>query len=252
MQKRLYRSLQALLLMGMCIFLASKLASGKLTYYINLRFIPLTILGIIFLAVLAQTLFTEVRRSRQHAQEVEHGEDDHDDHDHASVSANLWFMLVPLLIGVLIPARPLDSSAFATKGFNTNSPLVSADSSAQLFETASEERNILDWIKLFNYETDLSPFIGQKASVIGFVYFDESLGKNQFFVSRFIISCCAADSFAIAMVGEWPQASTLEKDSWVLVKGTVQSITLHDQVVPLIQAESVQTVPVPEQPYLFP
>lgn len=249
MPKRLYRSFQALLLLGMCIFLASKLASGQLTYYINLRFIPLTVFGIIFLAVLTQTMFTEIKRSRQGPQDTEHEEHDH---DHAPASANLWFMLVPLLIGVLIPARPLDSSAFATKGFNTNSPLVSADSSAQLFETDSEERNVLDWIKLFNFETDLSPFIGQKASVIGFVYFDESLNKNQFFVSRFIVSCCAADGFAIAIVGEWPQASTLEQDSWVLVKGTVQSITLHDRAVPMIQAESVQEVPIPEQPYLFP
>jgi len=246
MPKRLYRSFQALLLLVLCIFLASKLASGKLTYYINLRFIPLTIFGVIFLAVLAQTLFAEIKRSRQLAQAGD------DEHEHAPASSNLWFMLVPLLIGVLIPARPLDSSAFATKGFNTSSPLVSADSSAQLFETDSEERNVLDWIKLFNYETDISQFIGQKASVIGFVYFDQSLNKNQFFISRFIISCCAADGFAIAMVGEWPQATNLEKDSWVLVKGTIQSITLNEQVVPLIKADSVQAVPVPEQPYLFP
>ena len=109
-------------------------------------------------------------------------------------------MLVPLLIGVLIPARPLDSSALATKGFNTNAPLVSADSSAQLFETDSEERNVLDWLKLFNYERDVSQFFGQKASVIGFVYFDEALGENQFLVSRFVVSCCSADAFALGMV----------------------------------------------------
>ncbi len=246
MPKRLYRSYQALLLLALCIFLATKAASGQLTWYINLRFVPLTIIGVVFLAVLAQTLFAEIKRSRQHTEE------DEDEHDHVPAPANLWFMLIPLMIGVLIPARPLDSSAFSTKGFNTNSPLVSADSSAQLFETTSEERNILDWIKLFNFETDLSPFLGQKASVIGFVYFDKSLNENQFFVSRYVISCCAADGFAIAMVGEWPKASTLEQDSWVLVKGTVRSITLNKQVVPVIQAESVQTVPVPEQPYLFP
>ena len=247
MPKRLYRSFQALLLLGMSIFLGSKAANGQLIYYINQRFVPLTIFGIIFLAVLAQTMFTENKRARQQS------DDDHDhDHDHAPASANLWFMLVPLLIGVLIPARPLDSSAFVTKGFNTNAPLVSADSSAQLFETDSEERNVLDWIKLFNYQRDISQFLGQKASVIGFVYFDEALNQNQFLVSRFVVSCCAADGFAVAMVGEWDQAATLKQDSWVLVKGTVQSITLNDQVVPLIQAESVQAVPAPEQPYLFP
>ncbi len=249
MRKRLYRSVQAMLLLALCIFFASKITGGKITYYINLRFIPLTIIGAIFLGVLAQTIFAEIRRSRQLGW-MEH--DDSHDHDHAPASANLWFMLVPLLIGVLIPAKPLDSSALATKGFNTNSPLVSADSSAQLFETTSEERNILDWIKLFNYETDLSPFTGQKASVIGFVYFDDSLKEDQFFISRFVISCCVADGFAIAMIGEWPEASTLKKDAWVLVKGTVQPVKLNDQIVPLIQVESVQTVPIPEQPYLFP
>jgi len=240
------RSFQGLLLLGLSIFFASKAANGQLTWYINARFIPLTIFGIIMLAILAQTVFTEIKRSRQRALAGEH------DHDHAPAPSSLWFMLVPLLVGVLIPARPLDSSAFATKGFNTNAPLVSADSSALLFEIDSEERNVLDWIKLFNYEEDVTQFIGQKASVIGFVYFNEDLSKNQFFVSRFVVSCCAADGFAIAMAAEWDDAATLQQDSWVLVKGTIEAITIDDRRVPMIVAESVQEVPVPSQPYLYP
>lgn len=242
MHTRMIRSFQGLLLLGLCIFFASKAANGQLTWYINSRFIPLTIFGIVFLAVLTQVIFSEIRRSRQQNEE----------HDHAPAPVNLWVMLLPLLIGVLIPARPLDSSAFATKGFNTSSPLVSADSSAQIFETESEERNVLDWIKLFNYQEDTSQFTGERASVIGFVYFDETLGEKQFFVSRFVVSCCAADGFAIAMPAEWEDAATLEQDSWVLVKGTIESVTLDGRVTPLIVAESVQPVPVPEQPYLYP
>jgi putative membrane protein len=249
MPKRMYRSFQGLLLLGLCIFFASKAASGQLTWYINARFIPLTLFGMVFLGILAQTIFSEVKRSRQ--QENEGHEHAHD-HDHAPSSAALWIMLVPLLIGVLIPARPLDSAAFASKGFNTSAPIVSADSSAQLFETASEERNVLDWLKLFNYETNTTRFNGEQASVIGFVYFDDNLEANQFFVSRFVVSCCAADGFAIAMPAEWDGNATLTQDSWVLVKGTIQSITLNDRAVPLIIAESVQEVPVPNQPYLFP
>ncbi|MBM4426311.1 MAG: TIGR03943 family protein [Chloroflexi bacterium] len=246
MPSRMIRSFQGLLLLGLSIFFASKAANGQLTWYINARFIPLTIFGIIMLAILAQTVFTEIKRSRQRALAGEH------DHDHAPAPSSLWFMLVPLLVGVLIPARPLDSSAFATKGFNTNAPLVSADSSALLFEIDSEERNVLDWIKLFNYEEDVTQFIGQKASVIGFVYFNEDLSKNQFFVSRFVVSCCAADGFAIAMAAEWDDAATLQQDSWVLVKGTIEAITIDDRRVPMIVAESVQEVPVPSQPYLYP
>lgn len=244
MQKRMYRSFQGLLLLGLFIFFASKAASGQLTWYINARFIPLTLFGMVFLGILAQIIFSEVKRARQR----ENGEG----HDHAPSPASLWIMLVPLLIGVLIPARPLDSAAFASKGFNTSAPIVSADASAQLFETASEERNVLDWLKLFNYETNTIRFNGETASVIGFVYFDDSLEENQFFVSRFVVSCCAADGFAIAMPAEWDGAKTLKQDSWVLVKGTIQSITLNGRAVPLIVAESVQEVPVPNQPYLFP
>lgn len=248
MQKRMYRSFQGLLLLGLCIFFASKAASGQLTWYINARFIPLTLFGMVFLGILAQTIFSEIKRARQRENSEGH---DHD-HDHAPSPASLWIMLVPLLIGVLIPARPLDSAAFASKGFNTSAPIVSADSSAQLFETASEERNVLDWLKLFNYEANTARFNGEAASVVGFVYFDDSLEANQFFVSRFVVSCCAADGFAIAMPAEWDGSAALTQDSWVLVKGTIQSITLNGRAAPLIVAESVQEVPVPNQPYLFP
>ncbi|MBL8077053.1 MAG: TIGR03943 family protein [Anaerolineales bacterium] len=245
MPHRLYRSFQALLLLALCLFFAGKLASGQLSYYINLRFIPLTIFGVIFLALLAQTLFSENRRSRQQ----EH-EDEHHDHDH--VPANLWFMVVPLAIGLLIPARPLDSSAFATKGFNTTGPMVSSDSAAKLFETESQDRNVLDWVKISYYEKDITPYLDQQASVIGFVYRDDQLNENQFYVSRFIISCCAADASSIGMIVNWDDAKTLKQDSWVLVKGSISSTILKDQTLLVIDAESIQDVPVPEQPYLYP
>ncbi len=249
MPQRMFRSYQGLLLFGLCLFFVFKAINGQLTWYINVRFIPLTILGMIFLGVLAQTIFSEIRRSRKHEQEhPEH----HHEHDHAPSAANLWFMLIPLVIGLLIPARPLDSSAFSTKGFNTSAPLVSSDSSAQIFETESEERNILDWLKIFNFETDVTQFIGQKASVVGFVYFDETLETNQFFVSRFVVSCCAADGFAIAMPVLWEDAATLQQDAWVVVQGTIDTLDLNGQRTPMIVAEAINATDIPAQPYLFP
>lgn len=246
MPHRLIRSFQGLILLGLCLFFASKAINGQLTWYINARFIPLTLFGIIFLAILAQTLFAEVKRSRQQDDEHDHH------HEHSHTSTGMWIMLIPLAIGILIPARPLDSSAFDSKGLNNNAPIVSADSSVRLFETESEERNILDWLKLFNYNDDVNQFIGQTASVIGFVYFDEALGENQFYVSRFVVSCCAADGFAIAIPVKWNNLSTLEQDSWVQVKGTIETVVIDERNIPLLVAESIQPVPIPEQPYLFP
>jgi uncharacterized repeat protein (TIGR03943 family) len=248
MPKRLYRSLQALLLLGLFLFLMGKIVNNQLLWYINLRFIVLTQVGIVFLAILSQRLFTEARKLREQNADEEHAHD----HDHKPASASLWIMFLPLLIGIVIPARPLDASAVSTKGLTTSSPLISAEASSRLFETESEQRNILDWVKLFHFEQDLNPYIGQQSSVVGFVYHDSRLPQGQFFVSRFILSCCAADGYAVGMIVEWPGAETLEQDTWVQVKGPVDVISFEGVISPLVRAEAVEVVLQPDQPYLYP
>lgn len=253
MPPRLYRSLQALLLLGLFMFLMGKVVNNQLLWYINQRFMLLTQIGIVFLAILAQRLLTEVRRARQQAADHDHTHADHADHDHAPAPVNLWIMLIPLLIGIIIPARPLDSSAVSAKGITTSSSaLISSDSTSRLFETESEQRNILDWVKLFYFEEDLNPFIGQQASVVGFVYREASLPEGQFMVSRFILSCCAADGYAVGMIVDAPPGQTFEADAWVKVTGPVDVASFNGKPSPLIHAATVELVPQPEQPYLYP
>ena len=112
MSSRLYRLLQGVMLIILGIFLAEKAISGKLTWYINLRFLPLTIVGIVLLAFLAQAVFR-------------HMGDNEVDHDHVHVvPGGLLILIIPVLVGVLLPARPLDSIAVDSKGISINAPLV--------------------------------------------------------------------------------------------------------------------------------
>lgn len=261
MSERVYRSLQALLMLFLFIFLAEKVVSGRLSWYINLRFMPLTILGMLILGAMAQIIFTDLRRTREKktggkkARRQDQSRDDHDHdhgHEHKPAWGNLWFLAAPLLIGVLVPARPLDASAVATRGLTTSAPLVSSDSAAKVFETASEERNVLDWLRLFGSQSDLSSFLGEPSSVTGFVFRDEKLTGSQFYLGRFVVSCCSADGSAIALVVEWPDAAAMEENAWVLVKGPMGSLTLDGMRTPLIQAESVELIEEPAQPYLYP
>ncbi len=141
---------------------------------------------------------------------------------------------------------------FPQKDFTTSSALVSSQSSTKPFETDSEQRNVLDWVKLFYFEKDLSPYKGQQASVIGFIYFDDRLPKGQFFVSRFIISCCAADGYAVGMIVDGAEISSLKQDDWVLVKGSIDAVAFDNGISPLIHAEAVEPVAQPDQPYLYP
>ena len=248
MSKQLYRSWQAVLLLALFLFFTSKVISNQLNWYINLRFMALTEIGIAFLAVLAQRLFMEARRANKTKLEEEHAHE----HDHTPAPVNLWIMLIPLAIGILIPAKPLNSAAVSTKGLTTSSALISSQAPSKLFETESEQRNVLDWVKLFYFEKDLQPYLGQRASVIGFVYFDEKLPPGQFFVSRFVISCCAADGYAVGMIVDWQAAGSLKKDTWVKVSGPVEATTFNNGTSPLIRAEAVELVEQPDQPYLYP
>jgi putative membrane protein len=87
--------------------------------------------------------------------------------------------------------------------------------------------------------------------VIGFVYHDPRLSEGQFMVGRFTITCCVADALAVGMVVAWPEAKDLPDNHWVRVQGAVQTVLLDGQTLPLIDAETVEIIPEPQQPYLF-
>jgi putative membrane protein len=252
MTMRLYRYLQGFMMILTSIFLLQKIISGNLNWYINQRFMPLTVLSVIVLLIIGVIVF----RAAHNMHDDEHHDHAHDehhhDHDHKVSAWGLIMAMLPLVVGVLIPAQPLASNAISGKGLSSAPPIAAGGSSTIRFDQAADDRNILDWIRLFNSSNSAETYLGQNANVIGFVYHDPRLKAGQFLISRFAVVCCTADAFAIGMVVDWPKSASLPDDQWIKVKGPVQSTQLADQKIPLIQATSVEPVQVPDQPYLFP
>jgi putative membrane protein len=258
MSPRVYRTLQALTLTGLGVFLLEKIWSGTLYWYISDRFLVLTLLAAIGFLILAQTILPKRKPAMATAGGSEtahvhtHDEHGHDHHHEGNVSPwGLMIVALPVVLGLLVPAKPLGASAIANKGVNVSAPIVASGQSVRL-DIAPQERNILDWIRVYTAATDPSALEGQPADVIGFVYQDSRLPDQQFLVGRFTISCCVADALAIGMAVDWPEASALPANSWVRVKGPVKATTIDGQRMPLIVAESIETVPEPSQPYLYP
>jgi len=235
---RLYRHFQALALLALGLFLLEKLLSGKLVWYIHQRFWPLTALGIVGLLALSQAVFQSARRVDLNAGERRSG-------------WGLPIVLLPLMVGWVLPAQPLNASAIDSKGIDSGVPLASGGASLP-FGVAADERNILDWLRLLSGGQEAASFVGQPVNVIGFVYRDPRLPEGQFMVSRFAIVCCAADAFALGLAVQWPEAASLAQDGWVKVKGTMQTTQLDGKTQWLVIAESVETAELPDQPYLFP
>lgn len=253
---RTQRSLQALILAALGVFLLQKIFAGTLYWYINQRFMILVLAAGMGLLVLAQMVFQSLRPTPEPQNLVEA---DHPPHEHQAGRERgtlpVWGLVVvalPVLLGVLIPARPLGTSAIANKGVNTNAPIGAGSGATMTLDIAPENRTVLDWVRVFNYESNPAVFNGQPADVVGFVYHDPRLPDGQFLVGRFALNCCVADATAIGMAVAWPAEANLADNSWVRVRGAVLAAALNGKPLALIQAASIEQVAEPEQPYLYP
>jgi uncharacterized repeat protein (TIGR03943 family) len=259
---RTVRSLQALILAGLGLFLLSKIWTGTLYWYINQRFLLLILAAAVGLLALAARVLPRPRAPAAAAHTHDH--DHADDHEHAAEpehapaapsAAPLWgllFLAIPVALGVLVPARPLGSAAIANKGINTTAPLTAGGGDPVQLDLASTDRNVLDWVRAFNYAADPSTFAGQGADVTGFVYHAAELPQDQFLVSRFAVTCCSADATAVGLLVQWADAPSLQDNAWVRVQGPMAVGSLDGHPTPLIQAAALEGVAEPDQPYLYP
>lgn len=249
MTDRTYQTLQALTLLGLGVYFFFQLLSGTLYYYINARFFWLVALAGALFLILGGRALPLGQNPHQHT-DHEHGHD----HEHPSPAGRRWTLLLvalPLLLGVLLPARPLEASAVQAKGLVLEGALISGGNPIAL-EQPADQRTILDWIRAFNYSPDPQEFSGETADIVGFVLRDERLGPDEFLLARFTVTCCVADAFAIGVVVQAPNAADLAINSWVHVRGPVSVAELGGSRLPRITAESLTRVQAPPQPYLFP
>jgi putative membrane protein len=251
MKTRRARTLQALVLALTGFFLLEKIWSGTIFLYINQRFMVLVALAGVALVIMAQIVFQARPPTSQ--------TDDPSDTDEITENAKpekptspAW-IAIPLLLSLLIPARPLGASSLSNRGISVSSPFMVQSSGAQILaEQPPVQRTVLEWIRTFSATADPSALAGEPVDVIGFVYHDPRLPAGQFLVARFTISCCIADAAAIGLTVAWDGAQALTANQWVRVQGEMATSQLDGQTVPLIRADQVSIIPEPAQPYLFP
>jgi uncharacterized repeat protein (TIGR03943 family) len=261
MSPRLQRSLQSLVLAALGLFLLQKLWSGTLFWYINQRFALLVLLAAMAFLALARVVLPAPRApaaatGKAGAPGPAHDHTPHpaDDDAHGG-AARVWGLLLvalPVIVGVLVPARPLGSRAVANKGINITAPLTAGATAPVQRALAPTDRTVLDWVRAFNAAGDPQTFAGEPADVVGWVYHDARLPADQFLVSRFAVTCCAADAVAVGVLVRWPGAARLDNDAWVRVTGPVEVDLFAGRATPLVTAAGVEGVAAPAQPYLYP
>ena len=262
MNRKLENMLRALVLAGGALMLYAKISDGTLAFYINQRFAWLTLVGVILFAALAMAMVTRAMEARrQPAPPALDALSENDVlpltrntakvHSHRANWLTLGLLALPVLIGFFTPARPLGAGAIEARGIGLTAP-VQPGSAAQAQRVEAGPKNILDWLREFSRNADPSAFVGKEADVIGFVYRDPRNGTDEFWVSRFAVSCCVADASALGLLVKSDQAAQLQADSWVRVTGKFGVGEFAGEKLPVLIPDKIEPTEQPSQPYLYP
>lgn len=100
--------------------------------------------------------------------------------------------------------------------------------------------------------SDIDKFQGRKVSLNGFVYKEEGFSEDQLVVSRFLVTHCVADASIIGFLSEFPDAATIEKDTWIKIEGVIETGSYMDTPIPLVKVTKWEISEEPEVPYLYP
>lgn len=231
-----YRALtEVALLGGTATLLLVKGLRGQLDYYIHPRYTLLAVASALVLLLMAGARLHAVFSERP-------------------ARGPGWVTLLlalPLLLGTLVPAQPLGASTLAGRGFAPQAPVVAPAGAWQLRDSEDTRRwNLLEWSLALTMRGE--QLVGQPADVVGFVFHEPGLGPDAFYITRFVITCCAADGAAVGLPVLWADGGTLPADSWVRVYGRITTTTLAGRPLLAIVATRVEPIARPEYPYLYP
>lgn len=232
---------KVIVLLGLAVYFTYVVLTGNITNYVNERFAWLSYVAIVIYLLLGLATALGVYLRQKYAA--------YDFQTHQNIT---WPIIVivalPLLIGTLIPSRPLGAEAV-----NGNISLsVASGSNANLVAKDAANRNVLDWLRAFGQSPTAAAFDGEEADVIGFIYREPGFPEDHFMIARFTVSCCVADAGAIGLPVYTPEASTLRDGEWVRVQGAFQAGIFRDTKTPILQASLLEVVEQPEHPYLYP
>lgn len=161
-------------------------------------------------------------------------------------------LLTAAILGFLISPRIFTSQIALQRGVTDT--LLMTRAQPREFKTAKnpEQRTLIDWVRTLNVYPEPDAYTGQKVKVEGFVIHPPQLPDNYLLISRFIITCCAADAYPVGLpVKLTSSRSNFTPDTWLNVQGEMITETLSGKRQLVINANSIAPIPEPKNPYNY-
>jgi len=224
-------------------------ATGQLILYIHPRYVVFTvIMAVVALVFVAASAF--LREPHDH--------DDPPSRRQNVVSGAAAVLSLVIAVGIIVvPPATLSSATLEQRAINdggfTSDQGQTVAAASSTSDAAFATFTVLDWSSLLRQTSELSFFSGKPVDVVGFVSADPDDPDNMFYVSRFMITCCAVDAQPVGVAVYAPDWSDdVAVDQWVRVTGgfATNPSSTSEQSIALIP-DSVEVVEQPGEPYLY-
>jgi putative membrane protein len=251
-----------LVLLAACIVSTLWLTiTGQLGLYIHPRYFVFT--GIMAVIGLVATVAGFALRPADAAEEHDH---DHGSAAEASAGARASLrartsrvavaavVTITVVAVLVLPPRTLTNSTVTQRALNSSTVASDAAPDQELLGTSDfSTLGVKDWSQLLAQTTDPTFFTSKSVDITGFVSADPDDPEDVFYVTRFVVTCCAVDAQPVGVPVYQPGwSSTLQKDEWVRVTGPFASNPSAGSRQPLaVMPQGVTKVDQPADPYVY-
>ncbi|MEO0407386.1 MAG: TIGR03943 family protein [Cyanobacteria bacterium P01_A01_bin.135] len=172
---------------------------------------------------------------------------------HVSLLPRSWntLLLVAIAIfGLVTMPRPFTSDIALQRGITETLSLTRPQ--PQSFSASSDpsEKSLLDWVRTLNVYPEPDAYSGQPVNIDGFVVYPEEIPAGYLMISRFVITCCAADVYPVGLPVRLASGlASPDPDQWVRISGAMSTEVLGDRRQLVIQAAALENIPEPRNPY---
>lgn len=220
--------------------------TGKLYLLIHPNYMWLTVAaGISLLFLAGWRALAIVRRSKRRIP--------NEDTPHMTLLPTGWsstLLLATAILGLLITPRAFASQTAIQRGVKDSPTLTRVKPQAFRGSSNSEDKSIIDWVRTLTVYPEPDAYTGQKARVQGFVIHPNDMPNQYFLISRFILTCCAADAYPVSLAVKLPESrDNYKPDTWLEVEGKMVTETLAGKRLLVVQAASIKPIEEPKNPY---
>lgn len=250
--------LDALALGAWSVMLMRYWFSGKLMLLLHPDYAWLSNLAaIVLLGLAALTIFRTIRQAASSTQQTSNRLASGSDTGHVNLmppNLSSALLLSVAVFGMIYTPKAFASQTAIQRGISDTLTLTRSQPQSFVRAAAPQDRTIIDWIRLINVYPEPDAYAGQAVAVEGFVIYPEGWPTDYVMVSRFVLTCCAADAYPVGLPVKLVAGTSRDAypvDSWLKVSGEMTSETFQDRRQVVIGPTNIAKIATPDNPYEY-